>query len=107
MNAEEFRAAALKVAAAVEAAHMDHPDFRVNGKIFASLGYPDEDHGMVKLTPTQQRSFMKEAPGAFVPCAGAWGKGGATSVHLAMVGKRILAKALRMAAQNILAPPKS
>src|SRR6188508_1086025 len=106
MNAEGFRTAALRVAGAVEAAHMDHPDFRVNGKIFASLGYPDEDCGMVKLTPTQQRSFMKDAPGTFVPCAGAWGKGGATSVHLALVGKRLLNKALRAAAQNILAPPK-
>jgi len=74
MNAEEFRAAALKVPGAVEAAHMNHPDFRVNGKIFASLGYPDEGWGMVKLTPAQQRAFMKEAPEIFSPCAGAWGK---------------------------------
>lgn len=102
MNAEEFRAAALKVQGAVEAAHMNHPDFRVNGKIFASLGYPDEGWGMVKLTPTQQRSFMKEAPGTFVPCTGAWGKAGSTNVHLASAKKRILSKALRAASQNII-----
>jgi len=107
MNAEEFRAAALTMPGAVEAAHMNHPDFRVNGKIFASLGYPDEGWGMVKLTPAQQRSFMKETPETFAPCAGAWGKAGATSVHLASVKKRILTKALRAAAQNIINPTNS
>lgn len=102
MNEEEFRAAALRVPGAVEAAHMDHPDFRVNGKIFASLGYPDDSWGMVKLKPTQQRSFMKEAPGTFAPCAGAWGKAGATSVHLAAARKRLLSKALVAASGNII-----
>jgi len=101
MTADEFRAAALKVTGAIESSHMSHPDFRVNGKIFASLGYPDEGWGMVKLTATQQRAFMKEAPATFVPCAGAWGKRGATSVHLASAKKRILNKALRAASQNI------
>ena|SRR5688572_11961111 len=107
MTIEEFRVAALKVPGAIEAAHMDHPDFRVNGKIFASLGYPDDGWGMVKLTPTQQRTFMKEAPRIFSPCAGAWGKAGATSVHLALIKKRILGKALNAAAQNIINPTKS
>jgi len=107
MNAEEFRAAALKVPGAIEAAHMNHPDFRVNGKIFASLGYPDDGWGMVKLTPAQQRAFMKEAPGILSPCAGAWGKAGATSVHLASAKKRILTKALRAASQNIINPTRS
>lgn len=102
MTIEEFRVAALKVPGAIEAAHMDHPDFRVNGNIFASLGYPDEGWGMVKLTPPQQRSFMKEAPGIFSPCAGAWGKAGSTSVHLASAKKRIVNKALRAASQNII-----
>jgi len=102
MNEEEFRAAALRVPGAIEAAHMDHPDFRVNGKIFASLGYPDDGWGMVKLTQAQQRSLMKEAPGTFAPCAGAWGKAGATSVHLASARKRILTKALIAASGNII-----
>ena len=101
MNEKEFRVMALQVPGAVEAAHMDHPDFRVSGKIFASLGYPDAGWGMVKLTPTQQRTFMKEAPKIFSPCAGAWGKAGSTSVHLAAAKKRILGRALRAAAQNI------
>jgi hypothetical protein len=107
MNAEEFGAAALKVPGAIESAHMNHPDFRVNGKIFASLGYPDDGWGMVRLPPEQQRAFMKEAPETFSPCAGAWGKQGATSVDLASAKKRVLGKALHAAAQNILAPTKS
>jgi len=101
MTEAEFRAAALKMPGAIEAAHVDHPDFRVKGKIFASLGYPDDGWGMVKLTPEQQRAFMKEAPEMFAPCAGAWGKHGATSVHLASARKPILSKALRAAFENI------
>ena len=106
MTSDEFRAAALKVPGAIESAHMDHPDFRVKGKIFASLGYPDDGWGMVELTQAQQKSFVKEAPGTFAPCAGAWGKQGATSVHLATAKKRILSKALNAAVQNIVNPPK-
>jgi hypothetical protein len=107
MTIEEFRVAALKVSGAIESVHMNHPDFRVNGKIFASLGYPDEGWGMVKLTPTQQQSFMKEAPKIFSPCAGAWGKAGSTNVHLASAKKRILGKALRAASHNFINPTKS
>jgi len=102
MNTDEFRAAALKVPGTIEAEHMNHPDFRVHGKIFASLGYPDEDWGMVNLTPDQQRSFMKKSPGAFKPCNGAWGVRGATNVHLASIGKRVLSEALKAASGNVI-----
>lgn len=102
MTSAEFRTAALKVPGASESAHMNHPDFRVNGKIFASLGCPDDGWGMVRLTPAQQRAFMKEARGMLAPCAGAWEKAGATSVHLASARKRILHEALRAASQNII-----
>lgn len=101
MTTAEFQAAALKVPDASESAHMNHPDFRVNGKIFASLGYPDDAWGMIKLAPEQQRKFMKEAPGMFTPCAGAWGKAGAISVHLASAKIRIVGKAPRLSALNI------
>jgi hypothetical protein len=107
MSADEFRAAALNVPGAVEAAHMNHPDFRVNGKIFASLGYPDEGWGMVKLTPEQQHSFVKKSPDAFQPCPGAWGVRGATSVHLASIKKRLLSEALKTASKNIINTSKS
>jgi hypothetical protein len=60
---------------AVESAHMGHPDFRVNGRIFATL-HPDHQSGMVKLTPDQQRIFVRENPSAFIPENGAWGAAG-------------------------------
>ena len=101
MTADEFRSMALGFPGAFESAHMNHPDFRVEGKIFASLGYPDEMYGMVKLAPEQQRSFVKEAPDVFVPCKGAWGRAGSTSVHLASATKTTVRPALKAAYQNV------
>ena len=72
MTADDFRKMAQEIPGAVEQSHMDHPDFRLYGKIFASLGAPDDDWGMVKLTPAQQRAFLKQAPRMFKPCNGAW-----------------------------------
>jgi len=103
MTADKFRSLALEIAGAIESAHMSHPDFRIVGRIFASLGYPDDDHGMVKLTPEQQGIFLKKAPKAFSPCAGAWGKQGATSVRLAAAKVDLLRSVLEAAAKNILA----
>ncbi len=102
MTADEFRVMALKFPGAIEASHMNHPDFRIEGKIFATLGVPDEDWGMVKLTPDQQREFIKRALGAFKPCSGVWGERGATNVCLAEVSKTILASALSTAFQNVV-----
>lgn len=83
---------------------MNHPDFRLGGKIFASLGYPDDEHGMVKLTPEQQRAFLKKGT-VFAPCAGMWGKRGATNVHLASARVELIREALAAAARNV-APKK-
>ena len=85
---------------------MEHPDFRVGGRIFASLGYPDDEHGMVKLTPEQQRTFLQKAPNVFDPCAGAWGKRGATSVHLRSAAVELLRAALEAASRNVATPKK-
>ena len=104
MTSEAFRKLALALPGAVESAHMDHPDFRVAGKIFATLGYPDNGHGMVKLTPEQQTEFIEKQPGTFAPCQGAWGQRGATSVHLASVTKSVLEDALAAALQNTATP---
>src|SRR5439155_3275184 len=71
MTADEFRSMALGLPEAVEQAHMDHPDFRVRGKIFATLG-PDEAWGMVKLTPDQQQELVRRHPKVFQPFNGAW-----------------------------------
>jgi hypothetical protein len=81
MTADEFRHLALRLPEATESAHMNHPDFRVRGKIFATLG-SDESWGMVKLTPEQQRLWIKAEPEVFEPIPGAWGRRGCTRVHL-------------------------
>ena len=98
---------ALKFPGASESAHMGHPDFRVGGKIFATLGAPDENWGMVKLTPDQQSEFIRKAPGVFAPCSGAWGRAGATNVHLASVTAETLKSALDAAWRNVTTKLKS
>ena len=72
MTAAEFRRLALSLPEAEEREHMNHPDFRVGGKIFATLGYPDRSRGMVKLFPDQQAEFVAANPAMFVPVNGAW-----------------------------------
>jgi hypothetical protein len=101
MIADEFRKLALEIPNAVEQSHMNHPDFRVGGKIFASLGVPDENWGMVKLTPEQQRELIKNTPEIFKPCSGRWGRQGATSVYLAAAKAAIVRAALDAAARNV------
>src|SRR5438105_13705733 len=82
MTEKEFRELALSFPEAIESAHMNHPDFRVRGKIFATLGYPDKGSGVVKLTPNEQRDFVRSDPNVFQPVKGGWGRRGSTSVHL-------------------------
>jgi len=74
MTANDFRKIALSLPETEERSHMSHPDFRVAGKIFATLGYPDKARGMVKLSPEEQHYFSKDYPNTFVPVQGAWGK---------------------------------
>lgn len=106
MTPDEFRRWALAIPGALESAHGDHPDFRLGGKVFASLGYPDEAHGMVKLSPEQQLAFLEKAASAFEPCAGAWGQRGATSVDLALAQVAWVREALAAAAQNVTTKKK-
>ena len=82
MTIHQFRRMALDLPEVEERGHMAHPDFRVGGKIFATLGYPDKNWGMIKLTPEQQRIFIPSRPGVFAPAPGAWGRQGSTLVHL-------------------------
>ena len=82
MTPDGFRRLALAMPEASEEAHMGHPDFRVGGRIFATLGYPDEGWGMVALTPDLQEAFVTAEPQVFVPVKGAWGARGATNVRL-------------------------
>src|SRR4029077_20160247 len=101
MTTDDFRKIALEIPSAVERSHMNHPDFRVAGKIFASLGVPNENWGMVKLTPEQQHTFIQKAPDVFKPCSGAWGRRGYTNVYLACAKQRIVRAALDAAAKNV------
>src|SRR6266436_4169371 len=101
MTSDDFRKMALEIPTAVERSHMNHPDFRVAGKIFASLGIPDENSGMVKLTPEQQRRFIENAPEIFKPCSGAWGRADATNVYLASARASVVRGALDAAATNV------
>jgi hypothetical protein len=106
MTSDEFRKMALEIPTAIERSHMNHPDFRVAGKIFASLGVPDESWGMVKLTPEQQREFIEKAPEVFKPCSGAWGRQGATNVYLPTAKVSTVRDALEVAAKNVAARKK-
>jgi hypothetical protein len=101
MTADEFRRLALDLPEAVESAHQGHPDFRVAGKVFATLGYPDEEWGMVKLRPEQQERINAAQPAAFVPVKGAWGRKGATSVRLKTAHKTTVRHVLLEAWRNV------
>src|SRR5258707_8747134 len=94
---------ALSLPEAAESAHMGHPDFRVRGKIFATLG-PDEAWGMVKLSPEQQGQFIRDEPEVFAPIPGGWGRRGATKVHLELATEDTLRPALVAPWRNV--PPK-
>ena len=96
-TADDFRRIALAFPGAEEGSHMGHADFRVGGKIFATLGAPDPGWGMVALMPEQQEDFMTLAPAAFKPAAGAWGRGGSTLVRLETVPADLLEAALAAA----------
>ena len=99
MTSDEFREIALGFPETEERSHMQHPDFRVGGKIFATVG-PDETWGMVKLTPAQQQDFLRLDPAAFKPAAGKWGEGGATIITLAHAAEDDVRSAMRLAWLN-------
>jgi hypothetical protein len=100
MTSAAFRKLALSLPETEERRHMNHPDFRVAGKIFATLGYPDKTRGMVKLSPEDQHYFSKDHPEVFIPVNGAWGRRGATSVYLKAATSDIVSKAIQGAWRN-------
>ncbi len=91
---------ALKLDGAVEAKHMSHPDFRVGGKIFATLGYPSKTFAMVQLTPEPQEVFVRTEPKTFRPVPGGWGLKGSTHVLLPTARKTAVREALALAHGN-------
>jgi hypothetical protein len=96
----QFRRIALSLPEAVEGAHMGHADFRVGGKIFATLGHPDPAYGMVQLKPDQQALLVETSPKVFTPVPGGWGRQGSTHVRLAAADAALLKNALTMAWTN-------
>src|SRR5438477_12888962 len=100
MTAAQFREIALSFPEAVEASHMGQPDFRVGGKIFATLGYPNERHGVLVLSPEAQENLIKQHPEMFEPVPGGWGRRGSTQVVLARITRPVLEAAMRKAWQR-------
>ena len=96
MTSDEFREIALGFPGTEERSHINHPDFRVGGKIFATLG-PGFDWGMAKLTPAEQQDFLRIDPASFKPAAGAWGERGATIITLAIANEAAVRDALNAA----------
>jgi hypothetical protein len=97
MNAADFRRIALSLEGAEEGSHMGATDFRVGGRIFATLASIKQGYGNLMLTPEQQADFVAEQPAVFVPIAGGWGRMGMTHIRLAAANEDVLAGALRTA----------
>ena len=97
MTEKDFRRIALSMPEAVEGSHFGHADFRVGGKIFATLGLISEGYGVLLLTPEQQAGMVEDEPKIFSPVPGGWGRKGSTRVLIAKVPRDILEAALRAA----------
>ena len=100
MTPNEFRKLALSFPEAIESAHMRHPDFRVGGRIFATLGYPDQESATVKLSSDDQKEFVRTSASIFQPAKGAWGRQGSTIVYLLAATIDIVREALTAAWRN-------
>ena len=100
MTVDDFRRLALSLEGAEESSHMGHADFRVDGRIFATLASQDQGYGNLMLTSDQQAGLVEEMPDVFIPVKGGWGRNGATHVRLAVAAEDLLAGALRMAWQT-------
>ena len=97
MNAADFRRIALSLEGAQEGSHMGAADFRVGGRIFATLASESQGYGNLMLTPEQQAAFVEDLPKMFVPIAGGWGKMGMTHIRLAAANEDVLRGALQAA----------
>jgi hypothetical protein len=97
MNIHDFRRLALSLPGAEESSHMGSPDFRVGGRIFATLAAAKLGYGNIMITPEQQAAFVAELPEIFIPVPGGWGRGGATHVNLAAASEDVVLGALQAA----------
>jgi hypothetical protein len=97
LTAADFRRVALSLEGAEEGSHMGAADFRVGGRIFATLASESLGYGNLMLTPEQQAEFVAELPDVFLPIAGGWGRMGMTHIRLATASEDVLTGALRTA----------
>jgi hypothetical protein len=105
MTGRQFRRLALGLPEVTESAHFDHPDFRFRNKVFATLGYPDQRWGMLKLSREEQNELLRRSPEVFRPAAGAWGRSGSTVVILSGITTADFRPILRQAWENVAARP--
>lgn len=102
MAPESFRQIALSLPEAIESSHMGTPDFRVRGKIFATLGGGGmTDRAVVKLSVPQQEMFLRVDEQVFAPASGAWGRKGWTWLHLREAQESLVRDALATAWRNV------
>ena len=101
MTPDDFRRIALSLEGAEEGSHMGAVDFRVGGRIFATLASVREGYGNLALTPEQQAMFVEELPGVFLPIHGGWGRMGMTHIRLAAASEDVLEGALRTVALDL------
>ena len=101
MTPDDFRHLALQLPEAIEQAHGKHPDFRVRGRVFATLGWPDDEWGAVRLTPEEQELRTLAEPEVFEPVPGAWGRRGYTKVRLSEANELDLRSALHAAWRSV------
>jgi hypothetical protein len=104
---DEFRELALRLPETVEQQHQGHPDFRVAGKVFATLGWPDTAWGMVKLPIEEQKTRVGTQPEVFEPAPGAWGQRGSTKIRLAAAEIDLIEQVLRVAWGNVAPKPNT
>ncbi len=97
MDIHDFRRIALSLPGVEESSHMGQPDFRVGGRIFATLASAKQGYGNLKLSLDQQAAFVEELPEVFLPIPGGWGRMGMTHIRLAAASEDVLAGALRTA----------
>jgi hypothetical protein len=97
MTAADFRRLALSLPGTEEGSHMGSADFRVGGRIFATLASQNKGYGNLMLTPELQAEFVQEQPDVFLPIPGGWGRSGSTHIRLAEASEDLLAGALKSA----------
>jgi hypothetical protein len=101
MTPDDFRRLALRLPEVVEQQHQGHPDFRIHGRVFATLGWPDSAWGMVKLPIEEQQKHTAAQPSVFEAASGAWGRRGSTKIRLAGATPSAVEQALLTAWRHV------